>query len=108
MRNSTHVINFFEYAGKAGRVEITVGGNKRHSMRLQLHEGNDRIARAIFKSPSFGLYDFRMDQDVKKGIIVLTTTNGIHKLSYKLEDEDPKLVMEVCKSFYYYYYYYYY
>ena len=60
-----------------------------------MHEGNGRIARAIFNSPSFGQYDFRMDQDIKKGIIVLTTTHGIHKLSYKLEDEDPKMVMEV-------------
>ena len=81
--------------GKQGRVEITVGGLQKHSMRLEMHDDNRRIARAIFNSPTFGKYEFAMDKDVKSGIVVLTTGHGIHKLSFKLEDEGRKSILSI-------------
>ena len=81
--------------GKQGRIEITFGGNQKHSMVLEMHDDNRRIARAIFNSPTFGKYEFAMDKDVKSGIVVLTTGHGIHKLSFKLEDEGRKSILSI-------------
>ena len=53
-------------------------------------EDDSRKTRAIFKSPDYGEYQFLMDQDIKSGILVLTTRHGLHKVSYKVNTEDEK------------------
>ncbi len=71
--------------GAEGKIEITVGD--KHTMNFQWPTQSSRVTRAAFSSPDYGDYEFYMDQDVMKGILVLNIGQDIHKLSYEINEE---------------------
>ncbi len=86
--------------GDKGRIEITVGGVGQHKLmmeRLQIDEASGlRRTRAVFDSPTFGKYDFEMDNGFASGILVLSTDRGIHKLSYEFtESTKRELILQL-------------
>lgn len=77
------------YGSYDGQIEITYGGFPKHSMRLELHDGNTRIARAIVRSPLHGNYELSVSQSIKSGVLMFATgSGGMHKFSYKVDDDD--------------------
>ena len=74
--------------GKEGGVEIIIGGLEKHKMLLEWPTAGSRVTRAIFDSSSYGRYEFLADQDINSAVIVLTTSHGIHKFSYQIQNED--------------------
>jgi hypothetical protein len=91
-RSSEIVVHY----GDEGRIEITVGGLQQHKMSLQLRNDGQRVARAAFHSPTFGYYEFEMDQGVTSGILVLSTGSGIHKISYEVtETQDYEITVHL-------------
>ena len=77
--------------GKEGRIEVTVGGLENHKMELDWPTGSSRMTRAIFDSPSYGHYEFVMDEDIKSGIVVLSTGDSIHKVTYEVQEDSDDL-----------------
>ena len=74
--------------GPRGRFEVTVGtGEGTHKMEIEAGLNNEgrRHGRAALYSPSLGDYDFELDQGSSSGIVVLTTSRGLHKVSYDIK-----------------------
>ncbi len=73
-RSATVVVEY----GPSGRLEVTLAsGENVHRVEL---EGGSRRARAVVSSPSLGEYEFDIESGASSGIIVLTTTKGLHKV----------------------------
>ncbi len=74
--------------GPRGRFEVTVGtGEGTHKMEIEAGLNNEgrRRGRAALYSPSLGDHDFELDQGSSSGIVVLTTSRGLHKVSYDIK-----------------------
>jgi len=74
-RSATVIVEF----GSTGRLEVTLasGGNVH---RVELERGS-RLGRAVISSPSLGDYEFEVGSGSSSGIIVLTTSKGLHKVT---------------------------
>ena len=80
--------------GAKGRFEVTFGDSK---SGIEMQMRNKRSARAAFFSEEFGNYEFDLDEKMSKGVLVLTTAHGFHKISYDVKDTngwDVTLEME--------------
>ena len=74
--------------GPRGRFEVTVGtGEGTHRMQIEaaLNDRGLRQGRAALYSPSIGDFQFEMNRGSSSGIIVLTTSRGLHKVSYDVK-----------------------
>merc|ERR1719262_1778910 len=82
-----------------GRFEVTIGidENRRISMAMSAMPRNKReatqirTARATILSEEFGNFDFQFDQDLWKGIFVISTPRGLHKISYEINEKQLEL-----------------
>ena len=83
-RSASVVIEY----GPRGRFEVTVGtGEGTHKMEIEagLNEHGLRQGRAALYSPSIGDFEFELDRSSSSGIVVLTTSRGLHKVSYDIK-----------------------
>ena len=60
-----------------------------------------RRGRAAVASPYFGDYEFQLDKGSSSGIVVLTTSKGLHKISYDVKYTEASIFeADIQVSFY--------
>ena len=82
-QTTSFVIEF----GPRGRFEVTIKIDEgMHKLTLEADASQGlRRGRAAVASPYFGDYEFQLDKGSSSGIVVLTTSKGLHKISYDVK-----------------------
>ena len=83
-RSTAFVVEF----GPRGRFEVTTKIDEgSHKLLLEADADSQglRRGRAAVASPYFGDYEFALDKGSSSGIVVLTTSKGLHKISYDIK-----------------------